>query len=381
MILTEEQKALLALSCVDGVGPVIAHSLLDLCGSATDIWNKGKEELLRLDGVGPKLASAIYDGQALLKAQEELDLLRKNDRINLCFSSDDVYPALLKGCVDAPLLLYYYGKLPEPNAPWISIVGSRSCTGYGESMVDKIVKAVAESNPNAVIVSGLAYGIDILAHRAALKYGLKTLAVLAHGLHTLYPAVHRRDAENIIQAGGAVITEYPYYTKALPARFLARNRIIAGLSHATVVVESATKGGSLVTADLAFSYSRSVFAVPGRVGDMLSSGCNELISQQKASIFCSAEEMLTEIGWDSLKEGKSKVIQQSIGIFADIPEELKSSRYYSLLKEREECTMEDISLILGIPIHVASAELFELELNGYLRSKPGGIYELESQYR
>ncbi|MDO4790449.1 MAG: DNA-processing protein DprA [Porphyromonas sp.] len=381
MILTEEQKALIALSCVDGVGPVIAHSLLELCGSATNLWNKGKEDLLRLDGVGPKLASAIYDGAALVKAQEEIAIFEQNSRLNICFSGETDYPELLKGCVDAPLLFYYYGQLPKSDALWISIVGSRSCTGYGETMVDKIVKSIAEKTPEAVIVSGLAYGIDILAHRAALKYGLKTVAVLAHGLYTLYPAAHRRDAENIIAAGGTVLTEYPYYTKALPARFLARNRIIAGLSHATIVVESATKGGSLVTADLAFSYSRSVFAVPGRVGDILSSGCNELISQQKASIYCSMEDLLEEIGWSGFKQTNNEIIQQSIGIFACIPEDLKSSRYYPILKERGMCTMEDMALMLGMPTHVVSAELFELELNGYLRSKPGGIYELEPQYK
>lgn len=373
---TPEQKATLALSLVDGVGSTLSHTLLDECGSAHDIWSMGRDKLLQIPGVGDKLVEAIFSGDALLKAEEEIEILSTRPHMRAYFSCDNNFPEALKFCIDSPLVLYAYGTLPEEHNPWISIVGSRQCTHYGEMVVEYIIREIAKKAPKAVIVSGLAYGIDIQAHRMALKYGLKTVAVLAHGLHTLYPSVHRQDAEEIIRQGGAIITEYPFETKPLPPRFVARNRIVAGLSSSTIVIESAKKGGSLTTADMAFSYSRSVFAVPGRLNDKHSEGCNGLIASHKASIFTDVKEFLNEIGYI-----KQEVKQPTLGLLLDIPERLSSSPYFETIREKGPIAVEDIALIHGDPVYVVSSELFELEIEEYVRSMPGGKYELDFRYK
>ena len=273
MRVDDEIKYQIGLTLIDGVGDIIAKKLLIHFGTAKAVFYAKKKELEKIEGIGKYLINSILSTDALTRAEQELKWIEQ-EGINHLFYADKEYPMRLKQCEDAPLNLFYKGNIDWGKDKFISIVGTRKSTLFGKSFTDKLVKDLAPYNP--VIVSGLAHGIDGAAHKAALKYGLKTIAVFAHGLDRVYPAAHANLAQTIT-TNGCLLSDYLSVTTPLPQNFASRNRIVAGLSDATIVVESAAKGGSLITADIANSYNREVFAVPGNPSEKNAKGCNYLI--------------------------------------------------------------------------------------------------------
>lgn len=376
MTLSAEQQALLRLSLTDGIGPVTGRGLVEHFGSAVALYSTSKSELAEAPGVGRKLASLIHDTartdrllteQCLLLEQEE----QRGHPVRLIFSDDPDYPQPLNHCADAPLVLYARGSLPA-DAPMIAVVGTRRCTPYAEDTLRYIIGEWAKVCPELVIVSGLAYGVDALGHRLAIENGLRTVAVLAHGLQTIYPAAHRELAHQICATGGALLSEYPLSTKPLPQRFISRNRIVAGLSLGTVVAESPVKGGAMVTASLAFEYGREVYAIPGRLFDHTSEGCNKLIARQKATILDDPLELLQMLGiTDPEPDAKGTPLP-----FEPEDESVQDNPILRELAQHEELSLSDLSSRIGEPVSTISAMLFGLELDGRIRSLPGGRYRL-----
>lgn len=366
--LSPEEWALLVLSLTDGIGPVTARALIEEMGSAAAVVSATAAELASVPNVRPKLARLLLSGDGKRKAEEELAKLNQlashGVNIQMLFTGSPNYPAYLDHCFDAPLVLYVRGQVP--NTPMISIVGTRKNTVYAQDLLQYLMQGIATHRPDITIVSGLAYGVDKLAHQTALAHGLKSVGVVAHGHYTLYPSSHRRLAETMMAQGGGIVTEYPYDTRALPQRFVQRNRIVAGLSHATLVIESAERGGSLITANIAFDYGRSLFAAPGRVFDPASAGCNRLIERQKASIITSPEQILREINL------LPDLPQQPMLPFAE--EQPDQDPIIHELRTSGELTLEDLSLRLGEDVPTISGRLFDLELDGLIRSLPGSRY-------
>ena len=280
--MNEDLKYKVALSMLPNIGGILARNLVAYIGSAEGVFSQSAKALTKVPGIGELYARQIKKNNVLPQAEKELEYIDKNG-IELHFYTDATYPRRLKSCVDAPLIIYTKGKMNLDTERVISIVGTRNATDYGKTIVDNLCREFAERKYKILIVSGLAYGIDIQAHRSALKYNLPTVGVIAHGLDVLYPSVHKQTAAKMQEYGG-IITDFPSNTKIDPANFVKRNRIIAGLADATIVVESAKKGGSLITADIASSYNRDVFAFPGRTGDTYSKGCNQLIRNNGATL-------------------------------------------------------------------------------------------------
>lgn len=372
MTLTPEQLALLRLSLTDGVGPVTGRGLVEHFGSAEGLYATSKSELAEAPGVGKKLASLIHDDPYSLRMmQEQLLLLEREEQrgtpLHLYFSGAADYPVALDQCPDAPLVLYSRGTLPD--GPMVAVVGTRRCTPYAEDALSFVISEWAKACPDLIIISGLAYGVDAIAHRIALENNLPTIAVLAHGLQTLYPSSHRQLAARIVETGGALLTEYPLGTKPLPQRFISRNRIVAGLSRATIVAESAAKGGAMVTASLAFEYGREVFAIPGRLFDQTSEGCNKLIALQKASILDHPGTLLTTLGLTPSAQSQGTPLP-----FA--PDTETKDPILRELARGDELSLSDLAARIGEPVSTVSALLFSLELDGVVRSLPGGRYTL-----
>lgn len=365
-----EEQAILALSCTERLGAPTARALMEHFGSAKAVLDASPRELSEVPGVGRKLIRILSEGGGATIAQQEMELLRereaKGDPIQTLFVGQEGYPDYLAHCSDAPLVLYVRGNLPT-DAPMLAVVGTRHCTHYSEDVLKTLFRNCAQICPELLIVSGLAYGVDKLAHEIALENGLRTIAVVAHGHYTLYPSAHRKLARKMVDNGGAVITEYRYHTRALPQRFVARNRIVAGMSKGAIVVESPKKGGALITANIAFEYGRSLFAVPGRMYDQTSEGCNRLIAYQKATLLLSAEQLLEDL----------QLIPTGLAAkplpFAET-DESNDDPILSELSKVEELTLEELSLRLGKSISEVSAQLFDLELDGHVRSLPGGRY-------
>lgn len=372
--LTEAQLSLLQLSCIDGIGPVTGRGLLDHFKSAKAILNASRHELAQVPGMKSKLLNMIHNRSGYQKAAGEMEILQKladnNHPLRLYFLGDDDYSPYLSHCYDAPLVLYVRGQVPL-NGPMISIVGTRRNSYYAEEALRYIISGLAQARPDMIIVSGLAYGVDRLAHELALEYGLRSLAVVAHGHYTLYPSAHIRLAHQIVETGGGIISEYRYNTRALPQRFVARNRIVAGLSQATIIAESAMKGGALITGNLAFDYGRQLFAIPGRIFDKASEGCNKMIALEKASIITSPDYLLREL---NLIQSQPK--QNPLPFIEDTEDE--SDPILRLLREVGELSIEDLSLRLGEDLTTISAQLFDLELDNKIRALPGGKYSIKN---
>jgi DNA processing protein len=299
-----------------------------------------------------------------------LEFVTKN-RITVYTISDDTYPVRLRTCADAPAVLFFKGKGDISARRILSIVGTRQSTPYGRQITEKLIKELSESLPDLLIISGLAYGIDVSAHRNALRYGLPTMGVLAHGLDRVYPATHRDTAVEMLERGG-LLTDFTSGTEPIRENFLRRNRLIAGLSDATLVVESAARGGALVTADIAQSYSRSVFACPGRLTDERSQGCNRLIRTGVATLVGSAADIMEEMRWDSA----SSRSESSNDLFS-IVKPKPSDPILALLMENAELSTRDLSIRLSQPIHETTQHLFELELAGMVEVMPGDRYRLK----
>ena len=324
-------------------------------------------ELMKHPNIRPKLAQLLLSGNGVELAKKELEILEELQQrgrpLKLYFFGDEEYPPYLAQCFDAPLVLYVKGQIPL--GPMISFVGTRRNTHYSLDVLEYLMEGIAALRPDITIVSGLAYGVDKLSHQAALKYGLKSIGVVAHGHYTLYPSSHRDLAEQMIATGGGVVTEYPYRTRALPQRFVQRNRIVAGLSLGTIVVESAERGGSLITANIAFDYGRSVLVAPGRIFDTASKGCNKLVAHQKASIITTSDKLLDELQLLPTLKPQRLPFEE---------EQEESNPILKALRTADHLTLEDLALQLGEEVPTISGMLFELELNGQIHSLPGGRY-------
>ena len=360
----------IALSLIPKIGPVIAKRLIAYTGSPEAVFRESKQNLLKIPNVGEKLARNIISKDYLEKAESELKFIEKYN-IHTYFFTDKSYPARLKNCEDSPIIFYSKGKVDFSHVKTLSVVGTRKPTENGIDLCKKLIKDLAQTNDQLLIVSGLAYGIDICAHTTALEAGLQTIAVLGHGLNTLYPAIHRKIAEKIVSQG-ALVTEFKSNTKAIAGNFISRNRIIAGMADATVIVESGEKGGALITADIANSYNRDVFAFPGRVNDKYSKGCNHLIKSNKASLIESASDLEYLMGWEIQKQ-KQRTIQRKL--FQELTP--KEKEILEVLKTYETIPIDHICNQMQQTTSQISPLLLELEFKGLIKSLPGKQYKIK----
>ena len=369
MITDNERLYLMALTGLKGVGDVLSRQLLQFFGSAEEVFKANRLMLEKTPGIGAYTAENIDNArqEALQRAEKEMSFIEKN-KIMIYAITDDNYPKRLKECQDAPVVFYYRGKADLNAAKIISVVGTRRMTEYGRKLTEQLIKQLAEMFPDLVVVSGLAYGADVCAHRNALRHDLLTVGVLAHGFDRIYPAAHRNIAAEMLTRGG-LLTDFMSGTNPDRENFLQRNRLIAGLADATVIVESAMKGGSLVTADIAFSYGRDVFAFPGRTTDEFSSGCNRLIQLNKAALISSAKDLVMALCWDS--DAKSSA-QPSLFSFSEKPDH----PIIRLLQEKGEFHVNQLAIEMEVPIHKLTPVLFELEMEGHIKAFPGGVYKL-----
>jgi DNA processing protein len=367
---TNEQLHLIALTFLKGVGDVLARHLLQHFGSAAEVFKARRSCLEKVPGIGLYTAEQIDATRpgALERAEKELSFTEKN-RIRLYAITENDYPHRLRECQDAPVVFYYKGSADPDAAKIISIVGTRRISDYGRKLTESLIGDLSAMFPDLIIVSGLAYGVDVCAHRSALKNNLPTLGVLAHGLDRIYPAVHRNIAVGMIEAGGGLLTDFASGTNPDRENFPRRNRLVAGLSDATIVVESAEKGGSLITADIAFSYGREVYTFPGRVTDPFSAGCNRLIRTNKAGLITSAKDLTRSLYGET--GAKTHPVQYTIG-FPERPDH----PIIRLLAEKGAFQINELSSEMNLPVHKLSSMLFELELEGHIKSLPGGIYKL-----
>ncbi|WP_299533796.1 DNA-processing protein DprA [Ulvibacterium sp.] len=365
-MINNELIALLRLQNAPYIGDVTAKKLIAHCGGAEAVFDDKLHHLKKIDGIGSAKLRGLFDTEHLEAAQSEYEFIQENE-ISYSYFMDSAYPSYLKHCIDGPILLFMRGNLDWEARRIISVVGTRNITSYGMAFCESFVADIAPLNP--IIVSGFAYGVDICIQKAAMKYGLQTIGCLAHGLNQIYPKIHSRYMADVERNGG-FLTEF--WSSQNPDRenFLKRNRIIAGMSEATVVVESAEKGGSLVTADIAYGYNRDVFAVPGRAGDKFSSGCNNLIKQQKAHLLTSAADLVYLLGWE-VKKVESKAVQKQL--FTELDETERS--IYTYLQKEGKQLLDNIALECSLPIFKVSSTLLNMEMKGMIRPLPGKLFE------
>lgn len=361
----EELFAALRLQKVKSIGPILAKKLLLAAGSAQSLFKEPLPCLSKVHGIGKQIIAHLKDESHLKSVEREIEFLLKSN-INCYYFLDENYPVDLKHCTDAPLLLFSEGAINLSSDRIISIVGTRNMSNYGRDFCKQFIAELAPYNP--VIISGFAYGVDICAHKEAMRNDLQTVAVLAHGLESIYPSSHKKYVHEMYQNGG-VLTEFWHDQRPLREHFLQRNRIVAGLSQATVIIESANKGGSLVTADIANSYHREVFALPGNVDRMFSEGCNRLIQQHKAHMLTCAEDIISMMQWNIAP--KPKVVQSKPCVQLNTEEQ---SIYNMLLKGSK--SLDDIARTGAIPGHNVAALLLQMELKGVVSHLPGKMFTL-----
>ena len=371
----QETLYMMALTQVPSLSLTNLHLLIDELGSASAIYENRKDLKQVLPSASPKFLDGMGDFCNYLKrAEEELEFCRKG-KIRCLGLNDEDYPQRLKDCNDAPVLLYFRGSANLNSQHIVSMVGTRQITNYGKDLCRSFVRDLKQVCPDALVVSGLAYGVDVNCHRAALEQGLETVGVLAHGLDQIYPRHHRETAKQMVDQGG-LLTEYMSNTVIDKRNFVQRNRIVAGVSDAVIVVESATKGGSLITAEIAQSYNRQVWAFPGRVFDTYSSGCNMLIFKNKASLLTNAEDFCLEMGWtDDVQHQKqlSEGIQQEL--FADDYSAEEQAVLQALARDDSK-QINVLAVETNIAIGELSSLLFSLEMKGAVQSLVGGRYKL-----
>lgn len=356
----------LALALVPGIGANIARALMARCGSVDEIFRLRGRELMSVPGIGTLLADRLLHSGTFRRAEEEVRFMEK-ERLGCRFLFDEDYPSRLAQCPDAPIVIFLRGELPEPGFKVLSVIGTRNPTARGKQLTHEMIRGLADKGHRVVIVSGLAYGIDIQAHLAALESGLKTVAVLGHGFHTLYPAIHRQIADGIALHGG-LISDFFSHNLPEPKNFIRRNRIIAGLSEATLVIESGIRGGAMVTAEMANSYDRDVMAVPGRTDDLMSKGCNHLIRNNQASLVESARDIEYLLGWDQLPQKKQPPEPQ---LFQQLdPDELL---VFGLLNGQPQ-SVDQLCRSAAIPVQRISFILLSLEFKGLIQALPGKSY-------
>ena len=351
-----------------------ALELYRTVGSAQQIYEHRTDIGDVIEDCSPRLVEALKDwNEPMKRAEFELQYMQEHGIRGLTLNDDD-YPQRLRECPDAPIVLYYKGNADLNQAKIVCIVGTRQMTTYGQDLIRRFVRDLRQQCPQVLIVSGLAYGVDIHAHREALENGFPTVGVLAHGLDQIYPYRHRETAAQMVNHGG-LLTEFMTQTNADKANFVRRNRIVAGMSDACLVVESAAKGGGLITAEIAQSYDRAVFAFPGAVGMTYSEGCNNLIRDNGAGLIANANDFVKAMGWPSevqRQQNYTDGIERNL--FPDLsPEETK---VVALLQQTNDLQLNILSVKTGIPIGSLTALLFQLEMKGVIRPLAGGMYHL-----
>ena len=334
-MLEEDLLYILALQHAKGIGDIYAKKLIAHCGSAKNVLKEKRHVLQKINGIGAFTIKHLFDSNNLIEAEKEFKYIQKNN-ISTFYFDDKNYPEKLKHCIDGPILLFKDGDFKLNKVPIISVVGTRNITSYGRDFCEKLIFDLKGYNP--IIVSGFAYGVDICAHKAAIKNELTTIGVLAHGFEETYPKSHKKYISEVHRNGG-FLSDFWHNDELIRENFLKRNRIVAGISEATIVIESAEKGGSLVTADIANSYNRDVFAVPGRSTDNFSKGCNDLIKRNKAAILTSSQDLIEFLNWES-STNTPKLIQKQLFVELDENEQ----HIYNFLLENGKELLDIISI-------------------------------------
>lgn len=358
----------IALGMVPGLTLSTARRLVEAAGSPERLFAMPERELRTLLGTDHKLCGEAYRADLLDRAGKEAEFVRDNG-IRLYFCADPDYPRRLAVCDDAPVTVYTIGNTDLDAPRTIAVVGTRNCTAYGVETTRRLLADLAAKVPGLLVVSGLAYGIDITAHRTSLTEGLPTLGVVAHGLDTIYPAEHRDTAARMVRSGGGILSEYPSHTRIHRSNFLARNRIVAAMADAVIVIESDFRGGALSTARIASMYGRRVFAVPGRLGDTYSRGTNRLIADDTARILLGPDDLLAEMGW---ADASAPAKPEAPRLFAPLPPEQQT--LLDFIDANPSATVNDICAALAIPFTHVQDTLLRMELDGVVVAVPGGRY-------
>ena len=356
------------LTFLKNIGPASAKALIDHFGSAEEVFKASKAKWLKIPGIGQKRSDAPNTAEALSRAEKELSYLEKNN-VEAIFYTEEKFPKRLKNCYDAPILLYKKGTANLNAQRVISIVGTRNATEYGKQQCRQLIEELQQYN--VLVVSGLALGIDVAAHKECVKLGTPTVGVLGHGLDRMYPSQNRATAEKMLD-NGALLTEYPSGTIPDRENFPQRNRIVAGMADATIVVEAGIKGGALITAEIANSYNRDVFAYPGRIGDEYSEGCNFLIRNNKASLLTGAADLAYILGWDKTEDARP-VEQLALPIDLSTDEQLI---FDMLLQHKTPLAIDDLTLKTNMTTSQLAMNLLNMEMQGYILSLPGKTYRI-----
>ena len=374
--MNKESLYAMALTRISNFNFQTARELYQEVGSATDIYEHRKHIADILPNCSPRLLQAILNwDEPLRRAEAEMEFAQRH-QIQVLTPLDEAYPARLQECVDAPLVLYYRGQADLNCRHVLAIVGTRHCTTYGQDLIRHLLRDLKTLCPDVLVVSGLAYGVDVQAHTQALANQMPTVGVLAHGLDQLYPSAHRSVAASMVEQGG-LLTEFMSQTNADKLNFVKRNRIVAGMSDATLLVESARKGGGLITTGIACSYARDVFAFPGPVGATYSEGCNKLIRNRGAELITCAADLVEAMGWDdcrALGSARNKGIERQL--FPNLTDE--EQRVVDFLQKRGDQPANTIAIQGNIPIHLTNTLLFQLEMKGVVKPLAGGLYHLLS---
>lgn len=364
------QKDLLyqiALTLIPNIGDVHSKALVNHFGSAEAIFKAPKKELGSLEGVGIVRASSILNFKDFKRAEEEIQFIEKY-KIKTLFATDKDYPQRLLNCYDSPALLYYKGNADLNSPKIVAIVGTRNHNEYGKNICERLVEEL--KNEDILIISGLAFGIDTIAHKTSLKNNMSTVGVLAHGLDRVYPSQNSALAKQMISCGG-LLTEFKSNTIPGKQNFPGRNRIVAGISDAIVVVESGIKGGSLITAELGNGYNKDVFAFPGRVGDTKSEGCNYLIKNNKAALITGADDLIENMGW---KQSKKMSVKKQRELFIELTTDEKI--VVEILQTQEQVHIDDLYFKSKLSSSAVAQALLMLEMQGVVFSLPGKIYKI-----
>jgi DNA processing protein len=364
--MTDQLLHKIGLTLIPGVGDVLGKKLVAYCGGPEAVFLEKRKSLEKIPGIGSQTLINILNHKVLSRAEEEISFIEKN-KIKPLFYLDKDYPKRLQHCADSPMLLYNLGNADLNQHRIVGIVGTRSATEYGKKICEQVIEGL--TSDNVMIVSGLAYGIDSCAHRSALKCGLPTIGVLAHGLDRIYPNSNRGMAERMLENGG-LLTEFMSNTIPDRENFPRRNRIVAGMIDALVVVESAKRGGALITADIANSYNRDVFAFPGRIGDLYSEGCNYFIRTNRAVLIESADDIRYIMRWDALKGIKN--VQKKL--FRDFSED--EEKILQVFGQEKESTIDEIMIKSQLPVSKIAGCLLALEFDGIISALPGKRYKL-----
>lgn len=357
----------IALTFIKSIGPVNAKNLLAYCGSAEAVFSANRKQLLQIPGIGEKTVEAILSTNALKRAAEELKFIEKHG-IEVLFFSDDNYPKRLKNCLDSPILLYFKGEADLNHPRIISIVGTRNATDYGKNLCKQLCEVLAHYN--VLIVSGLAYGIDVTTHKECIANNISTVGVLGHGLDRLYPQIHKTVSQKMVLHGG-LLSEFPTLTNPDRQNFPQRNRIIAGIADVTIVVEASIKGGALITAEIANSYNKDVYAFPGRTNDVFSEGCNFLIKTNRAGLINDAHDLIYYLGWDNEVKKKKKVAQTTLQLNLTVNEQKVTNAL-----QNGQLSIDELCIALNIQQSKLAIVILTLEMQGIIVSLPGKVYKL-----